>query len=286
MSSDRRLDCAPICGDICSKRTDFQRIDVRKVMTRMRFWLGGTALMASISSVPASEIRIPEAFHGVWQPTIEGRAPTCSEIDSDTRQTVSADRIDFHEGICAVQTKKAVGKNGIALQLNCEQEDNGWQSRQEWTRRDTGGLRYLNIRSLDAANPYEALYGLCPTLATESVPENSGNSDHNQALCYRDEASSLEIRPRGDGTASIEIDSVQGNAHICSLAGTASRTSDGYQYRARLENGEQCELTVTLDSKGGASLSDKDWTCKQHHCGARAAFEHIEFQSAARIACK
>jgi len=239
----------------------------------------------ALTELAIAETQIPDDYHGVWQPTTEGQPPTCVKRDSDIRQTVRARRIDFHEGICTVQSM-AKGENALQLRAHCEQEDSKWVAHQEWKIKDVDGLRYLTIRSLDPSNPYEALYGLCPSLAAEDISANAGNPGPGQAVCYRDGMSELEIRPNADGTANIDIESVQGNAHICSLMGTARRTNAGYQYSASLDDGRQCELTIVLDATGGVTFKDPDWKCKQYHCGARASFERIAFQPSERIPCK
>lgn len=363
-------------------------------MRKATLRLAAVTFMAAISFAAASETTIPEAFHGVWQPAELGAAPTCLPNDSDIRQTVTAKRIDFHEGICQPSTITATGAESLRLVARCEQEDSSWEARQEWFVRTIGGRRYLSIRSLDPKRPHQADLGLClrPAASTDAVsvplyrpgplPFRDGRYVTDEALCglseqqmlerhgdmlgamvrvidgpsltnayemqctvsdarvegddvrfrarcgregqvdtvngryhrlsptsfrlgqrtftlcgtdaprvrnastcYRAGGSELKIRPNADGSVHIDIESVQGNAHICSLRGTASRTNVGYEYSARLDDGRQCRLAILLDGKGGVAFKDPDWTCKQYHCGARAAFEHIEFGPEARLPC-
>lgn len=134
--------------------------------------------------------------------------------------------------------------------------------------------RYVRISSTSFRLGKET-FSLCAAEA----PVQSGSA------CYRDGMSELEILPNADGTFEIGIESVQGNAHICSMTGRATKAADGYRYNERLENGSQCELSIILGSSGNVTFKDTDWTCKQHYCGARAAFEHIEFSPGARIQC-
>lgn len=117
------------------------------------------------------------------------------------------------------------------------------------------------------------------SLCGGEAPVQSGST------CYQEGMSELEIQPNADGTFEIGIESAQGNAHICSLAGRATKVTSGYLYTERLENGSQCELSIVLDSSGNVTFKDTDWTCKQYYCGARAAFEHIEFGPGARVQC-
>lgn len=117
------------------------------------------------------------------------------------------------------------------------------------------------------------------SLCTGEAPVQSGS------LCYRGDMSELEILPNADGTFQVDIESVQGNAHVCSISGRATKAADGYLYSERLEDGSQCELSIIIDSNGNVAFKDPDWTCKQYYCGARAAFEHIEFGSGTRIQC-
>lgn len=117
------------------------------------------------------------------------------------------------------------------------------------------------------------------SLCGAEAPVQSGSA------CYREGMSELEILPNADGTFEIGIESAQGNAHICSMSGRATKTADGYLYSERLENGSQCELSIILGSSGNVTFKDPDWTCKEYYCGARAAFEHIEFSPGARIQC-
>jgi hypothetical protein len=313
-------------------------------------------------------------------------------MDSDVRETISAERIDFHEGICWPQTVSVIDERTLRLDARCEQEDSSWQLRQEWNLTGTNEDRRLSMTSLDPERPGQTDMALCSALSanidnapaparsgplpfpdgryvtdkalcglseqemldrhgdmlgtmvriidgprltnayemscTVSGVRSDGDSIHFRAecgregeagtvagryvrvsdtsfrlgqetfslcgakapvqsgsLCYRDGMSELEILPNADGTFEIGIESVQGNAHICWMSGRATKTADGYFYSERLESGGQCELSILLDSSGNVTFKDPDWTCKQYYCGARAAFEHIEFGPGARIQC-
>lgn len=362
------------------------------IMTKTSLGIAAIAFMVSISVASASETTIPAAFHGVWQPAEPGMAPTCLPKDADMRQTISAERVDFHEGICWPTAISVTGAQSLRIDARCEQEDSSWESRQEWHVEDSNGRRRLSINNLDPARPYQVRMGLCSGEVSNGDTDSTSRSNvfpfpdgryvtdkalcglseqemlerHGDMLgtmvrvidgpsltnayemqctvgdvrvegddvrfraqcgregqadtvngryvrlsptsfrlgqrtfslcgtdaappqtastCYRNGMSELAIRPNVDGTANIDIESVQGNAHICSLVGTASRTDIGYQYSARLDDDRQCELTIVLDENGSVTFKDPDWTCKQYHCGARAAFEHIEFSPATRVSC-
>lgn len=361
------------------------------IMTRTSLGIAAIAFMVSISVASASETTIPAAFHGVWQPAEPGMAPTCLPKDADMRQTISAERVDFHEGICWPKAISVTGAQSLRIDARCEQEDSSWESRQEWHVEDSNGRRRLSINNLDPARPYQVRMGLCSGEVSNGDTDSTSRSNvfpfpdgryvtdkalcglseqemlvrHGDMLgtmvriingtrltnayemsctvdnvrvdgddvrfdaqcgregqtsvvngryvrisptsfrlgqksfslcgaeapvqsgstCYREGMSELEILPNADGTFEIGIESAQGNAHICSLAGRATKVTDGYLYAERLENGSQCELSIVLDSSGNVTFKDTDWTCKQYYCGARAAFENIEFGSGARVQC-
>ena len=372
------------------------------VMMKAALSMATIALMTTVSIAGASATTIPDAFHGAWQPTELGKAPACLPQDGDIRQTILADKIDLHEGLCTPKAVSVTGAESLRIDARCHQEDSSWDARQEWLVRTIDGHRYLTIRSLDPKRPYTADLGLCrgqtasadlsrPAAQPGRLPLQDGRYVTDKALCslseaqmierhgdmlgtmvrvidgenlsdayemkctvrdvriegddihfragcnregeiatvngryarlsptsfrlgrrtfslceagapaarqstvasaatrssicYRDGMSELKIRPNADGTAHIDIESVQGNAHICSLVGTASRTNVGYEYRSRLDDGRQCLLAIMIDGKGSIAFKDPDWVCKQYHCGARAAFEHIQFGPKTRSPC-
>src|SRR5690606_33128268 len=97
----------------------------------------------ALSGQVLADTQIPDDIHGVWQLTTQGQAPTCLEKDTDIRLSVRARRIDFHEGICMVQSMELKAGNVLQLQAYCEQEDSDWISHQEWRLEEVGSLPYL-----------------------------------------------------------------------------------------------------------------------------------------------
>lgn len=247
--------------------------------------VGWVALLAIIFFAGTSEAQIPDQFHGVWQTTPPGTVPTCSEKDSDMRQTVSAERVDFHEGICWPRKVSVTSQDTLLMEAFCEQEDSQWQSRQEWKLWEKNGQRHLLVKSLDPANAYEDNLGLCSGGGSGAAGNIPGAPAEKASLCYREGMSELDIIPDGEGTARIRVELAQDNAHICSLEGTACKTPDGYLYSERLEDGTNCEIPVLIDDKGRVTFRNPGEDCKNHYCGARASFERIEFDASARSRC-
>lgn len=350
------------------------------------------AVSVAASAASASETTIPAAFHGVWQPAEPGTAPTCLPRDADTRQTISAERIDFHEGICWPTAISVADAQSLRIDARCEQEDSSWESQQEWRIGESNGRRRLSINSLDPAQPYKGNLGLCSGAASNGAAVSSSRpnalpfpdgryvtdkalcglseqqmlerhgdmlgamvrvidgprltnayemqctvgdvrvagddvrfrakcgregkadtvngryvrlsstsfrlgqrtfslcgtdaaSPQTASICYRDGMSKLDIIKKDGGSYEIGLMAAMPNKSICGIGGPVTKTSNGYLYSERLEDGGQCQLSIIVDADGGVTFADPDWNCKRHNCGARAYFEHIEFSPATRVSC-
>ena len=248
---------------------------------RMGFAIVTIGALASLSGAQASEATIPDIYHGAWEGTTLGKAPGCA-ADSDTRIEIGSRRIDFHESVCTLQGVVPGGDDPVQLQTYCEGEGFEWVNVEEWSLRQSGGRNHLVVRSLNPGNEYEFVYGAC---AGQAADADAGETEPAQTYCYREDMSELKLTTLGGGRAMFEIESAQGGAHICGLAGEAQSSGKGYLYTEQIEGVGLCRLSIAFGDDDSVSFTDPDWTCKQYYCGARAAFEHIAFGPNARVAC-
>lgn len=246
--------------------------------------IGALAWFSGFSGAQASDATIPDVFHGVWEGTTLGKAPGCA-ADSDTRIEIGSRRIDYHESVCTVQGVVPGTGNPLQLQTYCEGEGFEWVNVEEWSLQQSGGQSHLVVRSLDPGNAYEAVYGACAGQVVDEAGADMEEAEPARTYCYREDMSELKVTTLGGGRAVFEVESAQGGAHICGLAGEAESSGNGYLYTEQIEGVGLCRLSIVFGDDDSVSFRDPDWTCKQYYCGARAAFEHIEFGPSARVAC-
>lgn len=221
---------------------------------------------------------MPERFLGLWQPSVDGAAPSCAPNDADIRIEVLPDRMEIHEGRCEY-TGIAPGDDGaVEVGLSCGQEDEEWTDTQRWRIADSGSSPILAIEGRTPGREFEAGYGLCRAAGdTATAPR--------EAQCYDQGLTTLTITPLPDGRAEIDIESAQGGAHMCGLSGTATATGTGLLYSETIDGVGQCELSIIIDRHGNVRIEDRDWNCKRYYCGMRAAFEHIMLSGTDRRPC-
>lgn len=251
---------------------------------RDMFFAAAASIAAFASPAAASGVAIPAEFHGLWEATQYGVPPACRESLNDGLLRVTPDRMDFHESICVPQGIIPSDDGIFRMQVYCEGEGTEWVKSEALRTQEHAGHRYMAIDGIIPGSHYQYIYGLCPAgagIATDVQPQEPSRS-----YCYRQDMSEFSLTIHGDATADFEIQSAQGGAHICSLSGRATSLMNGYRYSERLESGAQCQLSMVFDDQGGISFEDPDWACKQHYCGARAAFEHIEFGPNSRVDCE
>jgi hypothetical protein len=229
----------------------------------------------------ASEQKVPENFHGVWQLTTGHQVPTCLEIDSDIRMTVRAERLDFFEGVCDVTGIDRQGENAFKLKADCAQEGSTWSANQDWALEQVGSETFIKIRTFDGAGPQDFSYGQCDR-APKNAKNDSASSD--ASICYQDDLSRLSIRSNNSGQADMEMEATF-NRHVCWVHGPVSQVEAGFLYEATLEDDSQCELTIALAKDGSVSFKDRNKRCREFHCGARASFEDIKISAKARRQC-
>lgn len=243
---------------------------------------------ASISLAPeawAAEAGIPDRYHGVWEPVSPGQAPTCAANNADIRIGIGSERIELHEGLCVLQGIVPGSGDPLQLQIYCQQEDFEWVGVEQWSLGQSGGREQLTVTSLDPGNSYETVFGRCSGEAAGGQAGSAGDGGQTRSYCYREDMSELRLTTFGDRTAAFEIESAQGGAHMCGLSGTATSLDNGYRYIEDIDGLGRCELSILFDDNGAVGFEDPDWICKQHYCGARAAFEHIRFGDNARVDC-
>lgn len=137
--------------------------------------------------------------------------------------------------------------------------------------------------SLGKGKPVRKLFFAFALLSV--MPVTVAAASEARTYCYREDMSELKITTFGDATAEFEVESAQGGAHICGLAGKATSLVNGYRYVEEIEGVGRCELSILFADDDSVSFTDPDWICKQYYCGARAAFEHIQFGNNARVTC-
>lgn len=233
--------------------------------------------MATINPALPQDGAMPERFLGLWQPSVGGAAPSCAPNDADIRIEVLPDRMEIHEGGCEYSSIVTGEDGSVEVALSCGQEDEEWEDSQLWRIADSGSGPLLTIEGRTPGREFEAGYGLCRTAGdTATAPR--------EAQCYESASSTMKIVPSST-TAQIEIDSVQGGAHMCFLSGTATKSETGLSYTETIDGIGECALSIMIDRHGNVRLEDRDWNCKRFYCGARAAFEHIMFSGTDRQPC-
>lgn len=247
-----------------------------------RFVFGLIAAFAASTISGQAATTMPKEYHGEWREATERSAPACGRKDDDSKFVVSARRIDIHEGICTPLRVTREGA-GHRIRLSCEQEDGRGIKTEHWQVITVNGRKLLKTRGRYAGQPYSATHGLCAAPASASAA--SEPSPARGRSCYRKGHSEFSLTPRADGTADFSLLSAQGNAHICGIEGRAKAHGEDYRYDERLESGGVCRLTIWTGGDGFIRFSDEEQRCKQHHCGARASFENIEFGSRDRVSC-
>jgi hypothetical protein len=179
-------------------------------------------------------------------------------MDSDVRETISAERIDFHEGICWPQTVSVIDERTLRLDARCEQEDSSWQLRQEWNLTGTNEDRRLSMTSLDPERPGQTDMALCSALSANidnapaparsgPLPFPDGRYVTDKALCGLSEQEMLDRH--GD------------------MLGTMVRIIDG----PRLTNAYEMSCTVSGVRSDGDSWGRKPSACAERKRRFKAA---------------
>lgn len=139
----RRLALAPLCGALlivaCTQSTD-----APDAATATATAVEPEAVAAPDPAAPAvaptiddtifaqapasgSDIRIPDAFHGVWD-----ESPGACAQRSDARLEIQADTLHFHESIGKVEHLQQPGENEIVLGLAMRGEGEQWQAAERY----------------------------------------------------------------------------------------------------------------------------------------------------------
>ena len=103
-------------------------------------------------------------------------------------------------------------------------------------------------------------------------------------LCFKTDGDNLKLQPGASGVARFGRSSWQGNGHSCGVSGTASPVDGGWMFERNID-GQLCRLQFLRTPEGGIQLSDPEWACKAHYCGARAALDGMRFAPANRADC-
>lgn len=241
--------------------------------------LGG-AILATGAGAALAQDALPPQFLGLWQVVQPGQAPSCSPADADIRMRVFRDRTEFHEGKCDfVSVRANADRTKAEIELSCRGEGEEWRDRQAWTWRktQTGAMLDLDWLDRDLSTVH---YAPCLAEAAAAAPAVPAGA------CYDDGASSLAVRMVSPSQAEIEVNSVQSrSAHMCNLSGMADAISGGWRYTERIDGVGECRLDILIGEDRSVRMVDRDWTCKAYYCGARAAFDHIEFAPSSERGC-
>lgn len=103
-------------------------------------------------------------------------------------------------------------------------------------------------------------------------------------LCFKTEGDAFKLLPGASGVARFGLSSWQGNGHSCGVSGTATPVDGGWMFE-RENDGQLCRLQFLRTAEGGIQLSDPEWACKAHYCGARAVLDGMRFEPASRADC-
>ncbi|MEM8956735.1 MAG: hypothetical protein AAGC86_02865 [Pseudomonadota bacterium] len=103
-------------------------------------------------------------------------------------------------------------------------------------------------------------------------------------LCFKTESDAFKLQPGASGVARFGLTSWQANGHSCGVSGTATPIEGGWMFE-RENDGQLCRLQLLRTAEGGVQLSDPEWACKTHYCGARAVLDGMRFEPASRADC-